>query len=229
MTEAVEQVSQKDVDQLRKIILHVEGDENLKQKFCTDPTLYILSNGGRDIPICLGNENKLFSEIISSVDVTARVPVARTLIRKLTYGVRDGESKPEGIPAILGFAVANVLIVGNAVVMFNAVANAQIKTNVNGSTSTNIEDLGISRLSASLGDDYLHGEVFKQLDKRGLSPIRQAAILRNLIVDQLRLGNDKGGYATCAYDGISMRVHFTQSSNNLIIVSAEDIDAEISK
>lgn len=215
---------------LRNALALAESSLAEKQAFLRDPRQYLESLGIGDVVCHFGDSDISFSRAVASADEDARLAVARAIFRRMTYGANDeGGIEPQGIPLALAFPVVNALIVGNVVLMTNAVANMITTTNVSGRLSSC--DLQENRpRQVLLGDSYRAGAVFKKLDEMGYSEARQAVLLREIIDNKSDVTDDKNDLndavcceESCEVNGLIFKVIY-RSQRDILIIDSGTID-----
>lgn len=120
----------------------------------------------------------LFSEVVSKAEVPGRVSMARTLVRRLRASDPTMADEPRAVVYAANAAFfANVGYIVNLYLQANAVTNTNID-----SKFVNPPQDGSDRLMVDLADNYKESRVSKRFDALGYSLVRQAAIIKSLII-----------------------------------------------
>ena len=205
---------------IEKEVLEIELSSVKRSCFSDNPRKY-LSNAGLDDPLCsFAGKTMLFSEAVSSAEETARLPVARTLVRRLYLATTKMEDDPESVPT----GVPIPLALANALAFFNAMylANANYWYNANWTGySPNIAHDSLVYSVIDFDEDYIKNNVFHAFDDQGYSLARQGAVLKTLIVSSLGENPKEGDHlVTYSYNGLTFEVGFTYTSEKINVKNA---------
>lgn len=200
---------EKYVDALDTLVADVELSNSARQEFENSPCLIFERYGIPDLQLVA--EGKTFSlySLVESANKDARVPVSRTICRRIRLA---NDPKGRGIE-LRTIPLLNAVFNANAVVTINMVANANAMVQANANFTYQVNSFGYGNPSVKghtgaviLSDTYRNSALYEALDDEGVSIVRQAAALKSLIEDSL--GSSFSGVASGIVRGEYRSLHF---------------------
>lgn len=211
------------LEELEREVLEIELDDAKWRDFVNDPSTYLENAGLVDPVWMVDDKQKRFSEVVASADEAVRLPVARALLRKVAPSeikMEDGDNEPQpyGVP--------------NAVPFFNFVylANFMIYYNVNWEENfwgyePNVVHGAVRMAPINLSDTYLEGGVCTELDKRGYSLARQAAVIKAVVAKRLGEKLEDGKYSVdLNHDDLQFKLEFAVDQDGIVVSDAQVIE-----
>lgn len=204
------------LDKLEKVIESIELSEDATDDFSDDPAAYFEKNGIPDIQCRFGKTSLPFSEVVSKAEVPGRVSMARTLVRRLRASDPTMDSELRVVAAAANaVAFANV---GYAVNLF-VQANALVNTNINNQFVSSPQGES-DHLMVDLVGSYKESRVSKTFDALGYSLVRQAAIIKSLIVSNEQDLSEGMHEVDSEWNGMSFVLEFERHENQVSIYDA---------
>lgn len=226
-----------DLESLEILLDYVDSNEDQRALFSNNPLNYLEKHNTADI-ICEANGQSMsFSSIIMACERDARVPVAKTLLKRLQMGQQvqdiDHPSTPQTVPFVNVVANSNLLINANffANVMFNT--NGMINANANMSTKVNYYGAAINesmlnrkcQLAVKANKKFENSLLSEKLDEYGYSLFRQQALAKTLIARQDPDMKDCiRKCIQCNYKDISFSLTYSINGDILYLLDANLVD-----
>ena len=159
--------------------------------------------------------------MVLEAEVPGRVSMARTLVRRMRASEPTMTVKPDAI-----FAAANAWAFANVGYAVNLIAqaNAIVNTNINNMRINSRQDKS-QHLMVDLADRYKESNVFQRLDALGYSSVRQAAIIKSLIVSSEPNLTEGMHKIDSEWNGINFVLEFECRDDHTSVCDAYLIDA----